>query len=73
MLFFPAILVTFNANCIFSIVLWLGDVSFLKPLHVSEVAADLSHHIVACLLKARIVKLAETATAREGLCKHACC
>jgi hypothetical protein len=28
-------------------------------------------HIVACTLKARIVKPAETAVAREQLCKHA--
>jgi hypothetical protein len=28
------------------------------------------HNIVACLLKARIVKLAETAVASERLCKH---
>jgi hypothetical protein len=27
-------------------------------------------HIVACLLKARIVKPAETAVAREQLCQH---
>jgi hypothetical protein len=30
-------------------------------------------HIVAYLLKARIVKPAETAIAREQLCKHARC
>jgi hypothetical protein len=28
------------------------------------------YNIVECLLKARIVKLAETAVARERLCKH---
>jgi hypothetical protein len=30
-------------------------------------------HTVACLLKSRIVKPAETTVARERLCKHACC
>jgi hypothetical protein len=30
-------------------------------------------NIVACLLKVRIVKPAETAVARERLCKHALC
>jgi hypothetical protein len=30
-------------------------------------------YIVACLLKATTVKPAETALARQRLCKHACC
>jgi hypothetical protein len=45
---------------------WEPQISFLCPSLLSK---NKNYNIVACLLKARIVKPAETAVARERLCK----
>jgi hypothetical protein len=48
-----------------------GGGGALPVLMQTQTLPQRSIRIAACLLKARIVKPAETAVARERLCKHA--